>query len=536
MNIAEILENYAYSRPERVALKDVRDGIERTVTYRKLNCLSSFASDNLIKLGIKCGDKVLLAVPLSIETYVLLLALFRIGATAVIIDPSQGVSAMRSSLVLVKPDAMLSGIKAKLAGCFFPEIRNIHTKIDVKDVLHSITGHGLQYADSKAIPCTNLNASHPALVTFTSGSTGIPKAITRSHGFLLTQQNVLANTMPMKEDSVELTTLPVFVLSALAQGTTSILPDCDMRKPDAINGQNILRQIRRNKVVRIIASPAFLSRVTNCAYKTATCIPEVEQIYTGGGPVFPSLLNELELTFPNAQITAVYGSTEAEPIAHISKIDMTSEDITKSMTGAGLIAGKPIEEIDLAIIDASSLEKVKIDSIKKEISELSRLPPFYVGEILVSGEHVINSYLNGVGDSETKIFDGFKTWHRTGDAGYLDAEGRLWLMGRCSSKINDGSGELYPFQVEVAASEISSLRRATCVQLENKRILVIEKKHRTPLRFVKDLFLKNDSFIRTISNAFSWLRFDEVRFVYAMPVDARHNSKIQYAELERRLK
>ena len=59
------------------------------------------------------------------------------------------------------------------------------------------------------------------------------------------------------------------------------------------------------------------------------------------------------------------------------------------------------------------------------------------GEIVVSGAHVGAGYVGGVGDAETKFRVGEVIWHRTGDAGYLDAHGRLWLLGRCSARIAD---------------------------------------------------------------------------------------------------
>ncbi len=74
---------------------------------------------------------------------------------------------------------------------------------------------------------------------------------------------------------------------------------------------------------------------------------------------------------------------------------------------------------------------------------------------------------------------------------------------------------------------------------DGKRVLVVEKKHRTPSKWFSELFDFSRHaalFSRTVGDAFSWLRFDEIRMVHSMPVDARHNSKIQYGKLERNLK
>jgi olefin beta-lactone synthetase len=541
MNLVKILDDKAILQPHQIALRDCHAGLDRAITYLALQNHTAQTAERLIESGVKKGDRVLLLVPLSIETYILLLAIFRIGAVAVIADSSFGLNMLRRSLSLVQPDAMISNSTIKAVAGVFSEIRKIPSKLDVQQLVSinrtSIkqgTTNGAQHAVQEV---QDLDSEHPALITFTSGSTGNPKAIVRTHGFLLQQQKVLASSLPVQKNAVELTTLPVFVLSALAQGITSVLPDCDMRKPAAIDANRIINQIKKSSVNRIIASPAFLQKLSNHLHNEKSQLPRVQEILTGGGPVFPSLLKQAESVFPNAEINAVYGSTEAEPIAHMSSRKMSKEDLERTFAGGGLLAGKPISEIELAIVDPAELNMFAKNGGNRKFN---RLPANATGEIVVRGKHVIKTYLNGHGDAETKLKAyGSKIWHRTGDAGYLDDDGRLWLMGRCALKISDEKGDLYPFQVEVAASEIQTVRRATCLQTDGKRILVVEKKHRTPFKWFTELFnLSRHSapFLRTVSDAFSWLRFDEIRMVHSMPVDARHNSKIQYGKLEQQIR
>ncbi len=532
MNLIKILDEHANVQPQHVALRDCHAGVNRVITYLDLQKRTAQAATSLIESGIKKGDRILVVIPLSIETYILLLAIFRIGAVAVIADASFGLDMLRRSLSLVEPDAMISNPHLKFLGSVFSEIRDIRLKLDAQQVVS-----GAHQANKEI---EDLDGEHPALITFTSGSTGNPKAIVRTHEFLLQQQKVLASTLPGQKSDVELTTLPVFVLSALAQGITSVLPDCDMRRPGAIDASRIVNQLANCNANRIIASPAFLQRLTDYLREEKLQLPALQNVLTGGGPVFPSLLKQAESIFPNAEIIAVYGSTEAEPIAHITSKSMSQEDLEKTFAGGGLLAGKPIADIELAIVDPAELDSFAKNGGNRKFT---RLPGSATGEIVVRGKHVIKTYLSGEGDAETKFKAiGSKVWHRTGDAGYLDDQGRLWLMGRCALKISDERGDLYPFQVEVAASELKTLRRATCLHTDGKRILVVEKKHRSPLKWFVDLFGIFDlsrhpaPFSSTMSDAFSWIRFDEIRFVYSMPVDARHNSKIQYARLERNLK
>ncbi|MCC7531896.1 MAG: AMP-binding protein [Candidatus Melainabacteria bacterium] len=529
MNLVKILDGLAYLQPKHVALRDCHAGSDRTITYLELQKRAECAAAALIESGIKKDDRVLLLVPLSIETYILLLAIFRVGAVAIIADSSFGLNMLKRSLSLVQPDAMISNPHLKFLGSILSEIRNIRLKLDTQQL-----ASGAPQAQHEI---EDLDSEHPALITFTSGSTGNPKAIVRTHEFLLQQQKVLSSTLPGQKCDVELTTLPVFVLSALAQGMTSVLPDCDMRRPGSIDARRIVNQLANCNVNRIIASPAFLQRLTEFLQQEKLQLKALQNILTGGGPVFPSLLKQAKSVFPNAEIIAVYGSTEAEPIAHITNKSMSQDDLEKIFTGGGLLAGKPIANIELAIADPKELNSLAKNGGNRKFN---RLPAYSTGEIVVRGKHVIKTYLNELGDTETKFKEvDSKVWHRTGDAGYLDEHGRLWLMGRCALKIRDEKGDIYPFQVEAAASEIQAVRRATCLRADGKRILVVEKKHRTPAQWFADLFdfsRHSAPLSSTIGDAFTWLRFDEIRMVHSMPLDARHNSKIQYERLERRLK
>ena len=151
------------------------------------------------------------------------------------------------------------------------------------------------------------------------------------------------------------------------------------------------------------------------------------------------------------------------------------------------------------------------------------LEPFETGEIVVSGDHVLDGYLDGSGDEVTKIRDGDRVWHRTGDAGYFDRRGRLWLLGRSAAKVSDGSGTLYPFAVECAASEVPGLRRSAFAQHRGRRVLVVEVE-RDALGVRKALMTR-----------LAWAGLHDVVIVDEVPVDRRHNAKIDYTALGRLL-
>src|SRR5690606_34695162 len=110
------------------------------------------------------------------------------------------------------------------------------------------------------------------------------------------------------------------------------------------------------------------------------------------------------------------------------------------------------------------------------------------------------------------------------DAGYLDTEGRLWLLGRAQARISDNRGTIYPFAVECAASRIDGVRRSALVQHAGKRLLIVEPTRGAPADLPD-----------VLARQLPWARLDAVRLMGRIPVDRRHNAKIDYTALARRL-
>ena len=192
-------------------------------------------------------------------------------------------------------------------------------------------------------------------------------------------------------------------------------------------------------------------------------------------------------------------------------------------SGKGLLAGQPIKNIDLRIFPDRWGSAIK--PLSRSQFEAMCLPPGEVGEIVVSGDHVLPGYWKDQGNSETKFTVSKAIWHRTGDAGYLDKKGRLWLLARCIARIEDADGILYPFAVESAVSEYPNLRRSACIAYQNQRILAVELERTDG---------SND--MAALKAKLSWAVIDRIEVLKRIPVDPRHNSKIDYPSLNALLK
>jgi acyl-CoA synthetase (AMP-forming)/AMP-acid ligase II len=314
--------------------------------------------------------------------------------------------------------------------------------------------------------------------------------------------------------------LPIFVLANLASGVTSVLPEADLRSPGKIIPGPVLAQIRRHRIASTAASPAFLSRLLDEREQGGAAMSSLSRIYVGGAPVFPSLLRKAKRVCPQAEIIAVYGSTEAEPMAEIALSDISSEDFNRMEQGHGLLTGRPVSSVALHVIREQW--GAPIPSLDAQMFERLLLPSGEPGEIVVSGRHVLPGYLNGEGDVETKFEVDGARWHRTGDLGYLDATGRLWLLGRCNGKIQDARGTLYPFAVECAAMQTPAIRRAALAAIDGRRVLAVESEG----------VVSSEVFLSSLA----WAQLDQVVRLDHVPVDKRHNAKVDYVALTRKLR
>ncbi|MGJ8695270.1 MAG: AMP-binding protein [Verrucomicrobiaceae bacterium] len=452
-----LVHKLAEQNPDHVAIID-RD---RSITFGVLNQRVQGGAQLLREKGLQIGDPVLVLHPITIELYEILLSCFHAGLTVILVDPAKGSQFINQCLDWLPPKAFLGSPKAQLLRLKYRRLRNAFS-----------TGPKLPFThhwNPKNSPCqlVDLPPEHPALITFTSGSTGTPKGIVRSHQFLLAQDETLSESLRLKPGQVDLVTLPVFLLSNLSHGLTSVIADTDLTRPGFPDAPKILAQVRQHHITRCTASPAFFEALPPEFFTPMT------ELHTGGAPVFSDLLARHPDKFH-----AVYGSSEAEPIAHFPASQLTPEIQHLIASGKGLPAGTPVDQIQLRIID---------------------------DEILVTGPHVLKGYLDGHGDTENKITLDGQIWHRTGDAGRLDDQGRLWLLGRHSQQWQN----LYPLQVEAAVRALYPHHRCAFHQ--------------------GTLYLEEA--IPEIQKQLPWANIEHVQRIDKIPTDSRHNAKVDHQAL-----
>lgn len=467
--MANLLDHFATAverHPDRVAIVE---GTGRKVTFHELRTRVQDLTRNWHRKGIAHGDRVLLAMPVNADLYASLAALWSLGATVVLPEPAMGLAGLRHAAVSTQP-------KAFCASGYFTLLRFIVPELWGLRLLVPGNGRG-------DVPPAPVQDSDTALVSFTSGTTGQPKAIPRSHAFLMAQHDAIAPLLDSDDVERDLVAFPVFTLINLAAGRTTVLPNWKMSRLDRLSPDRLSAWIVQHHVTRLLIPPALCETLSQCKNKG-----HLHTVFTGGGPVFPDLVTRLRQN-EDLDVVCVYGSTEAEPIAHLDADDITETDLHDMAEGRGLLVGRPVPQVALRIRD---------------------------DEVQVAGDHVNDGYLDPAHAKENKIRDGATIWHRTGDAGELDDEGRLWLWGRVGSDVMTPSGRTFPFSVEVAARHWPGVISSALMNVRDRPVLCIQGD--------ADQFPNWSSLARKFG-------VSEVIQVKKMPMDKRHRSKVDRAKL-----
>ncbi|HTD35527.1 MAG TPA: AMP-binding protein [Candidatus Elarobacter sp.] len=513
MNVTEILAARAALHPRRVALADAASG--RALTYGALDAASARAASALRARGLRPGEPVLILHPVSLELYAALIGLLRAGLVPAFPPPGATRGVLARCVREHPPHAVLAGGIGWAALGTIPSLANaVRLATSPAPFAYDV----LRPRSSAGDAIAARGDDDPAMLTFTSGSTGAPKALARTHGVSRAQCDALGAALGLDE-TVSLCAMPAVLLAELAAGATCVLPAIDLRRPARADAALLAETLRAHRVERVIASPALLANLVAALRARGATLPALRTIASGGAPVMPPLAAALRAVAPNARVLAVYGSTEAEPISVLDATAIPAADLAAMREGAGLLAGTPCTPAAVAIA-ATPRGAVYGPFAETDAIERRMLAPYASGEILVAGPHVVTGYLDRAGDATTKVRAGARIWHRTGDLGYRDAQGRLWLTGRVASVVEDARGRVEPLRVECALSFLPEIARSALAGDDGTRVLVVEP---APNARIDE---------RTIRAALPFAEIDRI-VVAPVPVDPRHNAKVDYAALAR---
>jgi acyl-CoA synthetase (AMP-forming)/AMP-acid ligase II len=506
------------------------------------------------------------------EFFALTFALFKVGAVLVLIDPGMGIKSLSQCLKEAEPEAFIGIGKAHAARLLFGWGKGtLKTIVTVGRrwcwgglTLDEVRTAGGPYNE---YPSADVQSDEMAAILFTSGSTGPPKGAVYTHGNFAAQVDILRDTFGIRPGEIDLPTFPLFALFAPALGMSAIIPDMDFTRPGQVDPQKIIHPINRFAVTTMFASPALLDRVGSYGAKFGVRLPSLCRAISAGAPVRAEVLQTFTaLLRPDAQVFTPYGATEALPVCTIGSKEILADTAAQSAEGAGVCVGRPIKNMSVKIIHVH-------DEPIETWSDDLLVSPGTVGEIVVQGPVATRSYFNrpestrlakidvpaplspvlrgeglGVrgeqlGSLSNRVIpsealtpkpspglpgEGSQCdfYHRMGDLGYFDEQGRLWFCGRKAHRVVTAEQTLFTIPCEAVFNQHPQVRRTALVGVgppgNARPVLCVETKPESKANHevLKDQLLKlgaqhdHTSTIKTILIHSSF------------PVDIRHNAKI----------
>jgi acyl-CoA synthetase (AMP-forming)/AMP-acid ligase II len=336
----------------------------------------------------------------------------------------------------------------------------------------------------------------------------------------------LKSCFGIQPGEIDLPTFPLFGLFSTCMGMTSVLPDMDFTQPAKVNPEKIIKPIQDYAVTNSFGSPALWNTVSKYCIRKKVRLPSLKRILMAGAPVSGNILKRFDkILDDSADIHTPYGATEALPVTSINRKMILGETWGKTQRGMGICVGRPVPGIELKIIKTSD------DPIQHWDSDLEQLP-FEVGEIVVQGPWVTHKYFNAPNNANqfAKIADGENFWHRMGDLGWLDEQGRLWFCGRKGQRVITKTETLYTLPCEAIFNIHPKVKRSALVGVGEKgdqeAVIVVEPEDKDLINnsndrevFIQELLELGKGFPHTEKIKFFLLHPE-------FPVDIRHNAKI----------
>ena len=555
-NIAATLPRMAAERGDQVAMRCPgsrgRKGYARydiSLTYAQLDTRSNAIAAGLSRVGLARGMRTVVMVRPSPEFFLLMFALFKLGAVPVLVDPGIDKRALKQCLDEAQPQAFI-GIPLAHAGRFalgWARCARIRITVGARWFWRGATLRQVEALGAHAGPqLADTQPDDVAAILFTSGSTGVPKGVVYRHRHFVAQISMLRDAFGIEPGGVDLPTFPPFALFDPALGLTSIIPDMDPTRPARADPKKLLDAIERFGVTQLFGSPALVDVLARHGAK----LPTIRRVTSAGAPVPPDVVAKICALLPeDAQLWTPYGATECLPVAVIGGRELQA---TRELTerGAGTCVGRPappnlvrIIRVDDAAIETWSDDLIAAGGLIGEITvvgptatdsyfnrpEATRLAK--IRELLpegdVQGRTSGGSALPSVAGDRMSEAPGERIVHRMGDLGFFDQQGRLWFCGRKSQRVVTAETTLCTEQIEPVFNTHPDVRRTALVGIGERGLQIPVLCVELHAGVGKDQHARIADELRHIGNGFvNTAKVERFAFHPKFPVDIRHNAKI----------
>jgi len=534
VNVASRLTAMAQAMPDAIAVVEplgyASEGKRqyRQVTFRELDQDSGRIARGLRGLGAGPGTRLALLVRPGIDFVSLVFALFKAGVVVILIDPGMGRRSLIGCLAEAEPDGFVAipvvHAVRMLVRRRFPKAR-FNVTVGRRWFWGGVTLDQLRAPPDQAAEPALTTADDPAAIIFTTGSTGPAKGVLFTHGNFDAQVSQICDFYGIEPGGIDLPCFPMFGLFNCAMGVTAVIPDMDPSRPATVDPRKIIEAIDDWNVIQAFGSPAVWNRVGRYCREHGVKLGTVRRVLSAGAPIPADVLERMKACIhPEGDVHTPYGATEALPVASIAAGEVLGETARRTATGAGVCVGRKFSGIAWKVVRI-------VEGPIGGLDEAEELPCGEIGELIVRGPQVTRQYVNRREANQLgKIRDGDAVWHRMGDVGYFDEQGRFWYCGRLAHRVLTPDGPIYPVRCEAIFNQHADVFRSAVVGVgprgEQRGVAVLEPvRGRMPRgQAARDALIEE---VRRIgqSNPVT-AGIQDFLLHPAFPVDIRHNAKI----------
>ena len=314
-----------------------------TITFSELENLSNAYASGLAKNGVQPGERIALMVPPGIEFVAFVFALFKAGATIILIDPGMGRDNLVRCLSEAKPVGVVGSRLAHAARMIyrrqFPDCKKNFAVGGGFPGCVSVSKFVSK--ESVSFKPLMMNREDSAAIIFTTGSTGPPKGVHYRHRVFLEQARQIRDWFNLQPGAVDISGFPLFALFNSAMGTATVFPDMDPTRPADIHPPNLIHAVETFSADQSFGSPALWNTVSRYCEEHDIKLPTIKRILSAGAPVPPHVLKRIKSVISaDGEAWTPYGATESLPVACISGSEILNETAVASEQGAGTCVGK----------------------------------------------------------------------------------------------------------------------------------------------------------------------------------------------------